>query len=138
MDNLSIVSYDNNKIISPTIEKNGFRQHTELKKIQPELNFLQKKIPLKQKLNLTNENIINPSIFLEKSDGGGSRFNEMVQYWAKWGNEITVLSGMVHYSTGKKPERYSGKYFYFDKNFYKNVDVIRCNVSSSYNKKFFW
>ena len=44
---------------------------------------------------------------------------------------------MVHYSTGKKPERYSGKYFYFDKNFYKNVDVIRCNVSSSYNKSFF-
>ncbi|MBZ9629086.1 glycosyltransferase family 4 protein [Psychroflexus sp. CAK1W] len=74
--------------------------------------------------------------FLEKNDGGGSRFNEMVKHWSDLGYEITVLSGMVHYATGKKPEKYKGKYFYKDLNFYKNADVIRCHVSDSYNVNF--
>ncbi len=74
--------------------------------------------------------------FLEKGDGGGSRFNEMTQYWASLGHHITVLSGMVHYATGKKEERYKGKFVVKDADFYKNVDVFRCHVSESYNKNF--
>lgn len=74
--------------------------------------------------------------FLEKGDGGGSRFNEMTQVWSEQGHEITVLAGMVHYASGKKPERYKGKLVYRDKEFYKNVDVIRCHVSESYNVNF--
>ncbi len=74
--------------------------------------------------------------FLEKGDGGGSRFNEMSQIWAQEGHEVTVLAGMVHYNTGKKAEKYKGKYFYKDLNFYPNVDVIRCHVSEAYNVNF--
>jgi glycosyltransferase involved in cell wall biosynthesis len=74
--------------------------------------------------------------FLEKGDGGGSRFNEMTQVWAAQGHEVTVLAGMVHYNTGLKPERYKGKYIYKDLGFYRNVDVIRCHVSEAYNVNF--
>ena len=31
--------------------------------------------------------------FLEKGDGGGSRFNEMTQVWADQSHDITVLAG---------------------------------------------
>lgn len=74
--------------------------------------------------------------FLEKNDGGGSRFNEMVKYWSSQGHHITVLAGMVHYSTGKKLDKYKGKFTYTDANFYPNVDVIRSHVSESYNTNF--
>ena len=73
---------------------------------------------------------------MEKGDSGGSRFNEMVKSWSEQGHQTTVLSGMVHYATGKKPERYKGKYFYKDLDFFSNTDVIRCHVSESYNKNF--
>ena len=74
--------------------------------------------------------------FLEKGEGGGSRFNEMSKSWSEQGHEITVLAGMVHYNTGKKPKKYKGKFTYKDLMFYKNVDVIRCHVSESYNINF--
>lgn len=74
--------------------------------------------------------------FLEKGDGGGSRFNEMTKTWAVQGHEVTVLAGMVHYATGEKQERYKGKFIYKDNNFYENVDVVRCHVSESYNVSF--
>lgn len=74
--------------------------------------------------------------FLEKGDGGGSRFNEMTQVWAKQGHEVTVLAGMVHYATGKKATQYKGKFTYKDLQFYDNVDVIRSHVSESYNVSF--
>ena len=74
--------------------------------------------------------------FLEKGDGGGSRFNEMTQVWAIQGHEITVLAGMVHYATGKKADRYKSKYTYKDEQFYNKVDVVRCHVSESYNVNF--
>ncbi len=74
--------------------------------------------------------------FLEKEDGGGSRFNEMTNCWAKKGNKITVLAGMVHYTTGKKKTKYKGKYILEEPSFYENVDVIRCHVSESYNTNF--
>ncbi len=74
--------------------------------------------------------------FLEKNDGGGSRFNEMTKTWGEEGHEITVLAGMVHYATGKKIDKYKGKHFVEQNNFYKNVDVIRCHVSEAYNVNF--
>ena len=74
--------------------------------------------------------------FLEKDEGGGSRFNEICRLWSEQGNQITVLSGMVHYNTGKKPKKYKGKFIFKDMKFYENVDVIRCHVSESYNVNF--
>jgi glycosyltransferase involved in cell wall biosynthesis len=74
--------------------------------------------------------------FLEKEDGGGSRFNEMTKTWASKGHHITVLAGMVHYNTGKKYAKYKGKYSHVEKGFYGNVDVVRSHVSESYNTNF--
>jgi glycosyltransferase involved in cell wall biosynthesis len=74
--------------------------------------------------------------FLEKNEGGGSRFNEMAKIWASTGSKVDVISGMVNYATGKKPEKYKGKSFYKDVDFYDNVDVYRCHVSESYNTNF--
>ena len=74
--------------------------------------------------------------YLEKNDGGGSRWNEMSKVWAQKGNEITVLAGMSHYATGKKNERYKGKYIHDEKSFEKNIRVIRSHVSAAYNVNF--
>ena len=74
--------------------------------------------------------------FLEKTDGGGSRFNEMTRLWAESGHQITVLAGMVHYATGKKIPKYQSKYFHKDEAFYPGVDVWRCHVSEQYNSSF--
>ncbi|ARN77765.1 glycosyltransferase WbuB [Nonlabens spongiae] len=74
--------------------------------------------------------------FLEKNDGGGSRFNEMTRRWSQQGHEMSVLAGMVHYNTGKKIDRYKGRYFYMDLDFYPKVDVVRSHVSESYNTNF--
>jgi len=73
--------------------------------------------------------------FLEKDDGGGSRFNEMTRVWEDKGHEITVLSGMVHYNTGKKRERYKGKFIVEDQ-YSKGTTVLRCHVSEAYNVSF--
>ncbi len=73
--------------------------------------------------------------FLEKDDGGGSRFNEMTKVWTAQGHKVTVLAGMVHYATGKKRERYKGKLIYKDQ-YDENITVYRCHVSESYNKSF--
>ena len=73
--------------------------------------------------------------YLEKNDAGGSRWNEMTRMWAEEGHEVTVLAGMVHYSTGQKAERYKGKYF-FKEQFEENITVIRCHVSEAYNVNF--
>ena len=74
--------------------------------------------------------------FLEKTGGGGARFNEMTRVWSEQGYEITVLAGMVNYITGKKSEKHKGKYFYREKEFYPNLEVIRCHVSDTYNVNF--
>lgn len=74
--------------------------------------------------------------FLERNDGGGSRFNEMTKSWSALGHQVTVLSGMVHYATGEKLPRYKGRFTYNDPQFYDGVDVIRCHVSESYNSSF--
>ena len=73
--------------------------------------------------------------YLEKNDGGGSRFNEMTRVWEEQGHDVTVLAGMVHYATGKKAPKYKGKYFYKE-TFYNNVKVIRSHVSEAYNVNF--
>jgi len=73
--------------------------------------------------------------FLEKDDGGGSRFNEITRVWEEEGHDVTVLAGMVHYATGKKRDLYKGKYVYRD-SFSKNIEVLRCHVSESYNVSF--
>lgn len=74
-------------------------------------------------------------MYLEREDGGGSRFNEMTKTWTSEGHHVTVLAGMVHYNTGIKPQRYKGKYIFKDK-YNERLDVIRCHVSESYNKNF--
>jgi glycosyltransferase involved in cell wall biosynthesis len=74
--------------------------------------------------------------YLEKNDGGGSRWNEMTKMWGEMGNNITVLAGMSHYNTGKKNSKYKGKYIFDDKNFEPGVRVIRSHVSEAYNVNF--
>ncbi len=73
--------------------------------------------------------------FLEKDDGGGSRFNEMTKVWTDKGHEVVVIAGMVHYNTGKKRDRYKGKFIYKDE-FDTNLTVYRCHVSEAYNVNF--
>ncbi len=73
--------------------------------------------------------------FLEPEDGGGSRFNEMSRLWEEAGHEVTVLAGMIHHATGKKPERYRGRYTYVDV-LSSRRRVIRCHVASVYARGF--
>jgi glycosyltransferase involved in cell wall biosynthesis len=73
--------------------------------------------------------------FLEKDDGGGSRFNEMTAKWVAEGHKVTVISGMVHYASGKKREKYKGKFVVKD-DFAENLEVWRCHVSEAYNTNF--
>lgn len=73
--------------------------------------------------------------FLEKGDGGGSRFNEMTRIWELAGHTITVVSGMVHYTTGKKYPHYKGK-FIVKEPLSEGRTVYRCHVSERYNANF--
>ena len=73
--------------------------------------------------------------FLEKDDAGGSRWNEMTRMWSEQGHNITVLAGMVHYSSGEKRDKYKGKYTAID-DYSEGVTVIRSHVSESYNVNF--
>lgn len=72
--------------------------------------------------------------FLEPTDGGGSRFNEMTRIWSEQGHEITVLAGMMHANGKEKIPEYKGKYFVNKK--HDEVNVWRCHVSESYNSGF--
>ena len=74
--------------------------------------------------------------YLEKNDGGGSRWNEMTKFWAEQGHDITVLAGMVHYNSGKKNLNYKGKYLSDQKKYDKRIRVIRSHVSEAYNVNF--
>lgn len=74
--------------------------------------------------------------FLEKNDGGGSRWNEMTRVWGEKGHVVEVLAGMVHYAKGIKSEKFKGKYFHKEKHC-NNVTVNRSHVSESYNTNFF-
>ena len=72
--------------------------------------------------------------FLEPTDGGGSRFNEMTRIWSEQGHEITVLAGMMHANGKEKIPEYKSKYFVNKK--HGKVNVWRCHVSESYNSGF--
>lgn len=73
--------------------------------------------------------------FLGVNEPGGSRFNQFVKYWEEMGHEITVIAGTVHYSTGKKPEKYKGKWIVKER-YSDNTTLYRTYVSESYNKSF--
>lgn len=73
--------------------------------------------------------------FQQKGDAGGMRWNEMARIWAEQGAEITVISGMVHYSKGSKDEKYKRKYV-FTENHAEKIKVIRTHVSDKYNRNY--
>ncbi|MGG0670222.1 glycosyltransferase family 4 protein [Sporosarcina koreensis] len=73
--------------------------------------------------------------FLGQNDPGGSRFNQFVKYWEEQGHEITVVAGTVHYATGKKEEKYKGKWV-VKEDYSKRVKLVRTYVSEAYNKSF--
>lgn len=72
--------------------------------------------------------------FLEDNDHGGSRWNEITKQWTEEGNDVTVIAGMMHYSSSCKRPEYKGKWFM--KKQQGAVDIIRCHVSESYNSSF--
>lgn len=73
--------------------------------------------------------------FLDSEDSGGSRFNEMTKTWREQGHQITVLAGMVHYTTGVKKDHFKGKFIYTETN-KDGVKIIRSHVSEAYNTNF--
>lgn len=79
--------------------------------------------------------LIAHQYFLGQEDAGGSRWNEFARYFAEAGHEVTIVAGMVHYATGKKPDRYQGRYILREEEG-PGVTVYRCHVSQSYNKSF--
>jgi glycosyltransferase involved in cell wall biosynthesis len=79
--------------------------------------------------------LIIHQFFLGAGDPGGSRFNEMARIWREQGHEVTVVAGMVHYQTGRKPEHYRGRWI-VDERLPDGVRVRRTHVSESYNRSF--
>lgn len=73
--------------------------------------------------------------FLENNDSGGSRWTSFTKKWNEKNHEVVVLAGMVHYTTGKKHEKYNGKYLFIDK-VNDKLTIIRSHVSESYNSSF--
>lgn len=73
--------------------------------------------------------------YLHEDDAGGSRWNQFAKYWSQQGHQITVLSGMVHYATGKKHPEYKGR-FIVTEHESDRITVKRCHVSEAYNKSF--
>ena len=72
--------------------------------------------------------------YLEDNDHGGSRWNEITKQWTEEGNDVTVIAGMMHYSSSCKRSEYKGKWF--KKKQQGAVNIIRCHVSESYNSSF--
>jgi len=72
--------------------------------------------------------------FLEEDEPGGSRFNEFASLWTSLGHEVVVVAGQVHAYANFKRAEYAGKFIIEKKQ--GGVTVLRCFVSSSYNKNF--
>jgi glycosyltransferase involved in cell wall biosynthesis len=72
--------------------------------------------------------------FLEADESGGSRFNEFTSKWTEKGNDVTVIAGMMHYTSTKKKPEYQGLWFKEKK--YGKVTIWRTHVSESYNSSF--
>ena len=73
--------------------------------------------------------------FLGRNEAGGSRFNQFAKYWSKAGHNVTVIAGTVHYATGKKEEKYQGKWVVRE-NLTDNITVYRTYVYAGYNRSF--
>lgn len=79
--------------------------------------------------------------YLDKGEGGGSRFNQLARYWVEAGHKVTVVAGQVHYNTGRKRERFRGKWCVREQDETAGADVFWCHVSESYFRGFwgrFW
>ncbi|KAA6440206.1 glycosyltransferase family 4 protein [Dyadobacter flavalbus] len=72
--------------------------------------------------------------FLEDSDGGGSRWNEMSRIWVQEGHKVTVIAGTAHYMDSGHGG--NGKKYITQKFNCNQVEVIRCRVSGNYNSGF--
>ncbi|GGC03930.1 glycosyltransferase family 4 protein [Dyadobacter sediminis] len=72
--------------------------------------------------------------FLEDSDGGGSRWNEMCRIWVREGHKVTVIAGTAHYMDSDPGG--NGKEFITEKFNRNQVKVIRCRISGNYNSGF--
>jgi glycosyltransferase involved in cell wall biosynthesis len=73
--------------------------------------------------------------YLGENDSGGSRWSEFVKNWCNKGHQVTVLAGMVHYTTGYKIEKYKGLYTCVEE-INPNLRIIRSHVSELYNVNF--
>jgi len=72
--------------------------------------------------------------FLEDSEGGGSRWNEMSKIWSREGHKVTVIAGTAHYMDSDHGG--NRKKFITEKINRDQVKVIRCRVSGKYNSNF--
>ncbi len=72
--------------------------------------------------------------YLMPGQFGGSRFNEMSRLWSERGHQVTVIAGTVDHGTGKKPERYQGRWVVTERD--GPVTVLRCYVPESYGKSY--
>lgn len=70
--------------------------------------------------------------FLGKDDPGGSRWNQFSKIFAEC-NEIKVMAGNIHYTTGKRIEK---KRFYNKTNINRDITVYRTWTYSGYNTTF--
>lgn len=68
--------------------------------------------------------------YLTAGAPGGSRFNEFARFWCEAGHEVTVITGMVNYTTGEAPPQYKGRWIVREKD--GPVDVWRCWVPPTY------
>ncbi len=73
--------------------------------------------------------------YLARDEGGGSRFNQMAKHWSEMGHDVTVIAGTVHYATGRKKEKYRGKWLVRETDG-NGIRVLRTYVSSGYNRGF--
>jgi glycosyltransferase involved in cell wall biosynthesis len=73
--------------------------------------------------------------YLGENDSGGSRWSEFVKNWINQGHQVTVLAGMVHYTTGRKIDKYKGLYTCIEV-INPNLKIIRSHVSELYNVNF--
>ena len=62
--------------------------------------------------------------YTSEKDPGIARFNIFAKYWARNGHTVTVVSGMINYVSGHKPDKYKGKIF-FSERINKGITVLR-------------
>ena len=70
--------------------------------------------------------------YLQAGEPGGSRFNEFARLWSAAGHDVTVVAGIVNYTTGEVPERHRGRWVTAETD--GPVSVWRCYVPRSYSR----